>query len=162
VHFSDEITFAVDHTKGKVMTGDGWSDSVARPIMEVFPYAWIFFIIFILISTFVILNLFIAVIVDASNDEAEAKARAERDGLRMRLAKLNAIGKAYVSFAVTHPGHFRTMFRVDTHNSEDPELTTSGNKAFEILSQAIDHSSLAAPLGLGCETREGWWCREKR
>ena len=33
-------------------------------------------------------NLFIAVIVDASNDEAEAKARAERDGLRMRLDKL--------------------------------------------------------------------------
>jgi len=76
------------YTLFQVMTGDGWSDSVARPIMEVFPYAWIFFIIFILISTFVILNLFIAVIVDASNDEAEAKARAERDGLRMRLDKL--------------------------------------------------------------------------
>jgi voltage-gated sodium channel len=56
--------------------------------MEVFPYAWIFFVIFILISTFVILNLFIAVIVDASNDEEEGKARAERDGLRQRLDQL--------------------------------------------------------------------------
>jgi voltage-gated sodium channel len=54
----------------------------------VFPYAWIFFVIFILISTFVILNLFIAVIVDASNDEEEGKARAERDGLRERLDRL--------------------------------------------------------------------------
>lgn len=73
------------YTLFQVMTGDGWSDSVARPIMEVFPYAWIFFVIFILISTFVILNLFIAVIVDASNDEEEGKARAERDALRERL-----------------------------------------------------------------------------
>ncbi len=76
------------YTLFQVMTGDGWSDSVARPIMEVFPYAWIFFVIFILISTFVILNLFIAVIVDASNHEAEAAARAERDGLRTRLDRL--------------------------------------------------------------------------
>jgi voltage-gated sodium channel len=76
------------YTLFQVMTGDGWSDSVARPIMEVFPYAWIFFVIFILISTFVILNLFIAVIVDASNDEEEGKARAERDGLRDRLDQL--------------------------------------------------------------------------
>jgi voltage-gated sodium channel len=76
------------YTLFQVMTGDGWSDSVARPIMEVFPYAWVFFVIFILISTFVILNLFIAVIVDASNDEAEAAARAERIGLRDRLDQL--------------------------------------------------------------------------
>ena len=76
------------YTLFQVMTGDGWSDSVARPIMAVFPYAWIFFVIFILISTFVILNLFIAVIVDASNHEAEAAARAERNGLRERLDRL--------------------------------------------------------------------------
>jgi len=71
-------------------------------------------------------------------DLLEANMLHGRDsGRKDSIAKLNAIGKAYVSFAVTHPGHFRTMFRVDTHNSEDPELTTSGNKAFEILSQAI-------------------------
>lgn len=78
------------YTLFQVMTGDGWSDSVARPIMDVFPYAWIFFVVFILISTFVILNLFIAVIVDASNDEAEAAARAEREVLRMRLEEVLA------------------------------------------------------------------------
>ena len=71
-------------------------------------------------------------------DLLEAKMLLERDsGRKNSIVKLNAIGKAYVNFAVTHPGHFRTMFRVDTHNSDDPELTTSGNKAFEILSQAI-------------------------
>lgn len=76
------------YTLFQIMTGDGWSDSVARPVMEVFPYAWIFFIIFILISTFVILNLFIAVIVDASNDEAEAEAKEERRILRTHLESL--------------------------------------------------------------------------
>ena len=76
------------YTLFQIMTGDGWSDSVARPVMEVFPYAWIFFIIFILISTFVILNLFIAVIVDASNDEAEAAAKAERRILRTHLEEM--------------------------------------------------------------------------
>ena len=58
--------------------------------MDVFPYAWIFFVVFILISTFVILNLFIAVIVDASNDEAEAAARAEREVLRKKLEEVLA------------------------------------------------------------------------
>lgn len=76
------------YTLFQVMTGDGWSDSIARPIMEVFPYAWIFFITFILISTFVVLNLFIAVIVDASNDEAEEAARKERQALRTHLEDL--------------------------------------------------------------------------
>lgn len=78
------------YTLFQIMTGDGWSDSVARPVMEVFPYAWIFFIVFILISTFVILNLFIAVIVDASNDEAEAAAKAERRILRTHLEDMRA------------------------------------------------------------------------
>jgi voltage-gated sodium channel len=49
----------------QVMTLESWSDGIARPIMEKFPYAWVFFIIFILIATFVVVNLFIAVIVDS-------------------------------------------------------------------------------------------------
>ena len=49
----------------QVMTLESWSDGIARPIMEKFPYAWIFFILFILIATFVVLNLFVAVIVDS-------------------------------------------------------------------------------------------------
>ena len=35
--------------------------------MEAFPNAWIFFIIFIFITTFVMINLIVAVIVDAMN-----------------------------------------------------------------------------------------------
>jgi voltage-gated sodium channel len=52
----------------QVMTLESWSDGVARPIMEKIPYAWVFFIFFILIATFIVINLFIAVIVDSLNN----------------------------------------------------------------------------------------------
>jgi len=49
----------------QIMTLESWSMGIVRPIMDVYPLAWIFFVTFILISTFTMLNLFIAVIVDA-------------------------------------------------------------------------------------------------
>jgi voltage-gated sodium channel len=55
----------------QVMTLESWSDSVARPVMEQFPHAWVFFVIFILIATFIVVNLFIAVIVDSLTSTPE-------------------------------------------------------------------------------------------
>lgn len=51
----------------QVMTLEGWSEEIARPVMELYPSAWIFFLIFIFISTFIVVNLFVAVIVDSIN-----------------------------------------------------------------------------------------------
>jgi voltage-gated sodium channel len=66
----------------QIMTLEGWADMV-RKIMETHPYAWIFFIIYILVSTFTVLNLFIAVIVDAmqSNHETEVAEDAQEHKL---------------------------------------------------------------------------------
>ncbi len=50
------------------MTGDGWSD-ITRQVMTVYPSAWIFFVCFVLICTFVVVNLFIAVVVSAMDEE---------------------------------------------------------------------------------------------
>jgi voltage-gated sodium channel len=61
----------------QVMTLEGWSQDIARPIMEVFPFAWIFFILFILIATFIVFNLFIAVIVDSITTDKEKDDREE-------------------------------------------------------------------------------------
>jgi voltage-gated sodium channel len=61
-----------------VMTLEGWVDGVVKPVMEKYPYAWLFFIPYILITTFAVLNLFIAVIVNAMQSEHE-QARAEED-----------------------------------------------------------------------------------
>lgn len=52
------------YTLFQVMTLESWSMGIARPVMEQFPYAWAFFVPFILITTFTMLNLFIGIIVD--------------------------------------------------------------------------------------------------
>ena len=53
------------YTLFQIMTLESWSMGIARPVMENFPYAWIFFVLFILVATFTMLNLFIAIIVSA-------------------------------------------------------------------------------------------------
>jgi voltage-gated sodium channel len=59
------------YTLFQVMTLESWSMGIARPVMENFPYAWAFFVPFILVATFTMLNLFIAVIVNAMQSFTE-------------------------------------------------------------------------------------------
>jgi voltage-gated sodium channel len=68
------------YTLFQVMTLESWSMGIVRPVMEVFPQAWMFFVLFILISTFTMLNLFIAVIVNAIQAEHELEIRDKEDG----------------------------------------------------------------------------------
>ncbi len=62
----------------QVMTLESWSMGIVRPVMEVYPLAWAFFVPFILLTTFAVLNLFIAIIVNAMHathaDEAAVQA----------------------------------------------------------------------------------------
>jgi voltage-gated sodium channel len=63
----------------QVMTLESWSMGISRPVMEVYPYAWVFFVPFILVATFTMLNLFIAIIVNTMQtftDEEHALERA--------------------------------------------------------------------------------------
>jgi len=69
----------------QIMTLEGWSMDLVRPIMEIFPYAWIFFVVFILISTFTMLNLFIAVVVNAMQHEDSRDTERETIGAVIRL-----------------------------------------------------------------------------
>lgn len=48
----------------QVMTLDSWLSGLVRPVLEVHPWAWVFFVAFVLLSTFTMVNLFVAVIVD--------------------------------------------------------------------------------------------------
>ena len=65
-----------------IMTLEGWVEGVVKPIMEKHPYAWLFFIPFIIGTTFTVLNLFIGVIVGAMQEEHEKAARAEIEAER--------------------------------------------------------------------------------
>lgn len=61
------------YTLFQIMTLESWSMGISRPVMEQFPYAWGFFIVFILIATFTMLNLFIAIIVNAMQTFSEGE-----------------------------------------------------------------------------------------
>lgn len=62
-----------------VMTLENWPE-LARTVMETHPWAWFFFITFILVSSFAVLNLFIGVIVEAMQSQGLSEDRsAARD-----------------------------------------------------------------------------------
>ncbi len=60
----------------QIMTLDGWSSEVVRVVMSRHPWAWAFFIPFIVITSFAVLNLFIAVIVQSLQEEHEEHLKA--------------------------------------------------------------------------------------
>ncbi|MFT4901426.1 MAG: voltage-gated sodium channel [Lentimonas sp.] len=82
----------------QIMTLESWSMGIVRPVMEIFPWAWAYFIPFIVIATFTILNLFIGIIVstmqelasmpDPSVPDADLKRTLER--MENDLATLRA------------------------------------------------------------------------
>lgn len=85
---------------------------IVRPVMENYPYAWVFFIPFILIATFTMLNLFIGIIVsamqsftesetgstvqavDAARDHIEQDLHKEVRAVREELAEIKAMLRA--------------------------------------------------------------------
>jgi len=66
----------------QIMTLESWSMGIVRPVMEVFPHAWLFFVPFIMVTTFAVLNLFVGIIVDAMQSHALEEAHAEREAMR--------------------------------------------------------------------------------
>lgn len=73
------------YTLFQVMTLDNWSLGVVKPVMVFYPLAWLFFIPFVLIVTFAVLNLFIGAIMDAvqvhQQREREKSRRQETENL---------------------------------------------------------------------------------
>ena len=59
----------------QVMTGESWSGAIARPIMRIYPYAWIYFISYMIIVSFIVLNMVIGVIVDSIKRDKSSKTR---------------------------------------------------------------------------------------
>jgi voltage-gated sodium channel len=71
------------YTLFQIMTLESWSMGIARPVMETFPYAWAFFIPFILVATFTMLNLFIAIIVNAMQSFNEEERKETLDAVNV-------------------------------------------------------------------------------
>ncbi|MCW9044361.1 MAG: ion transporter [Pseudopelagicola sp.] len=82
------------YTLFQIMTLESWSMGIVRPVMETHPYAWAFFVPFILLTTFAVVNLLVGLIVnsmqDAHHEEDTARTDTYRDEV---LARLEAIEK---------------------------------------------------------------------
>lgn len=74
----------------QIMTLEGWPD-IVRTIMKEKPFAWIFFITYILIATFSVLNLFIAVVVDAMQRSHTEDTDDNQEKIDMINKKLDLI-----------------------------------------------------------------------
>lgn len=74
----------------QIMTLEGWPD-IVRTVMQQKPFAWIFFVIYILIATFSVLNVFIAVVVDAMQRNHNEDTESEQEKIDMINKKLDFI-----------------------------------------------------------------------
>lgn len=76
----------------QIMTLESWSMGIVRPVMKVYPYAWAFFVPFIMVTTFAVVNLLVGLIVnsmqDAHSEESNAETDSYRDDVTARLAAI--------------------------------------------------------------------------
>jgi len=65
----------------QVVTLDGWAENIARPIMKEKPWLWIFFLLFLYMTTFGTMNLLVGILVDfilrASAEDVQKLERAQ-------------------------------------------------------------------------------------
>lgn len=81
----------------QIMTLESWSMGIARPVIKVFPFAWIYFISFILTSSFIVMNVIVGVVVNAIGElseqnrkEQELKNIQNSTNLEIELNKLKS------------------------------------------------------------------------
>jgi voltage-gated sodium channel len=86
----------------QIMTLESWSMGIVRPVMELYPQAWMLFVPFITTTAFAVLNLFIGLLVNTMQAAVEAEgekelARVERMmdertlALQAQIAELKSI-----------------------------------------------------------------------
>jgi voltage-gated sodium channel len=82
----------------QIMTLESWSMGIVRPVMEVYPGAWAFFVPFIVVTSFSVLNLFIALIVNSmqtlqarANEDVRAEATVAHDERELLLQRIEAL-----------------------------------------------------------------------
>ncbi|MCM1293720.1 MAG: ion transporter [Bacteroides sp.] len=68
----------------QIMTLENWAGGIARPVMDQFPSAWIYFVSYVLVGSYLILNLIVALVI-SSLQEVEAR-NAQRELERRRRA----------------------------------------------------------------------------
>lgn len=65
------------YTLFQVMTLESWSMGISRPVMEVYSYAWVYFVPFVLVSSFVVMNVVVGIVVNAISEVTAANLDEE-------------------------------------------------------------------------------------
>ncbi len=84
------------YTLFQVMTLESWSMGISRPVMEVYSAAWLYFVPFVLISSFIVMNVVVGIVVNSisevtaedtkrvQEEESEENVEAETDEERIK------------------------------------------------------------------------------
>ncbi len=84
------------YTLFQIMTLESWSMAIVRPVMEYYPLSWIFFVPFIIITSFAVLNLFIGIIVDAMQIAQKETRRIDKSEIKeFTHEELNSIHRRF-------------------------------------------------------------------
>lgn len=75
------------YTLFQIMTLESWSMGIVRPVMEAYPYAWAFFVPFIMVTTFAVVNLLVGLIVNSMQDAHAAESNQATDDYRTEVLK---------------------------------------------------------------------------
>ena len=73
------------YTLFQIMTLESWSMGIVRPVMEVHPYAWVFFVPFIMVTTFAVVNLLVGLIVNSMQEAHAEEANEATDTYRTEV-----------------------------------------------------------------------------
>jgi voltage-gated sodium channel len=73
----------------QIMTLEGWAD-IYRAVETAQPGSWIFFIFYILVTTFTVLNLFVAVMIDAIQQEHNIEPKKQEEEQKLVLTDIRA------------------------------------------------------------------------
>ena len=74
----------------QVMSFDSWFSGITRPVLHVFPWAWVYFISFALISTYVIMNIIIGILVNSIEEVRSQNEEESEDSIKKQLQSISA------------------------------------------------------------------------
>lgn len=72
------------YTLFQVTTLESWSMGIARPVMKVYPWAWMYFVPFVMISSYIVLNVVVGVVVNATSDISEDDNISMKDKIKAK------------------------------------------------------------------------------
>jgi len=76
------------YTLFQVMTLESWSMGISRPVMEIFPYAWAYFVPFVLLSSFIVMNVVVGIVVNAISEVTADTAKEEAEETKVSESAL--------------------------------------------------------------------------